>query len=111
MELPGLGCELEIVLPEEKVDLTRPYRSAYTAAAQPAFVDLNIEAVYAGITGVGDPDGAKFSTAVETLYPVTHAIKAACKQQGRDFGVPRLERLWWVEGSTPPMATPRAEWH
>ncbi|EQD49569.1 hypothetical protein B1B_11569, partial [mine drainage metagenome] len=33
-----------------------------------------------------------------------------CKRQSKDFAVPKLEGLWWVDGERPATAVPRAEW-
>ncbi len=30
---------------------------------------------------------------------------------GFDFGVPKLERLWWVEGDVSALEIPGNEWH
>ena len=32
------------------------------------------------------------------------------KKQGKDFGVPKLEGLWWVESDKPALEVPREEW-
>lgn len=42
---------------------------------------------------------------------MAYGIKKVCKEQKRDFGVPKLEGLWWVEGDTPALEVPRSEWH
>ncbi len=95
----------------DKIDLTRQYRSYYTATTAPALVTLADQAVYAAIGGAGEPGGDAFTGAVSALYPVAYAVKAASKQQGRDFGVPKLEGLWWVVDERPALDVPRDEWH
>ena len=51
-----------------------------------------------------------FVSKVEALYPLAYGIKKICKEQDNDFGVPKLEGLWWVEGDTPALEIPRNEW-
>jgi len=58
----------------------------------------------------GKPAGKVFVSKVEALYPLAYGIKKICKEQGEDFGVPKLEGLWWVEGDTPALEVPRNEW-
>ena len=41
---------------------------------------------------------------------MVYGIKKICKEQDQDFGVPKLEGLWWVEGDTPALEVPRSEW-
>ena len=48
---------------------------------------------------------------MEALYPLAYGIKRICKEQGNDFGVPKLEGLWWVVGDKPALEVPRNEWH
>jgi hypothetical protein len=44
------------------------------------------------------------------LYPLAYGIKKICQEQDKDFGVPKLEGLWWVEGNKPALEVPRSEW-
>lgn len=60
--------------------------------------------------GKGEPAGEVFASKVEALYPLAYGIKKICKEQDNDFGVPKLEGLWWVEGDTPALEVPRSEW-
>ncbi|MEM2896880.1 MAG: GyrI-like domain-containing protein, partial [Candidatus Bathyarchaeia archaeon] len=39
-----------------------------------------------------------------------YGLKNICKKQGKDFGVPKLEGLWWVESDRPALEVPREEW-
>jgi hypothetical protein len=52
---------------------------------------------YLAVDGHGDPNGAAFAPAVESLYPVAYALKFASKDAGRDYVVPPLEGLWWAQ--------------
>ncbi len=66
---------------------------------------------YLAIEGKGEPAGELFVSKVEALYPLAYGIKKICNEQDNDFGVPKLEGLWWVEGNTPALEIPRSEWH
>ena len=68
------------------------------------------EVYYLTIEGKGEPAGEVFVSKVEALYPLAYGIKKVCKEQGNDFGVPKLEGLWWVNGNTPALEVPRSEW-
>ena len=92
-----------------KLDLVREYKSYYKAGKKPEIVEFD-EANYLSIEGKGEPAGEVFVSKVEALYPLAYGIKKACKKQGKDFGVPKLEGLWWVEGDTPALELPRSEW-
>src|SRR5690606_27965612 len=47
---------------------------------------------------------------VNTLYPVAYGIKKICKAEGRDFGVPSLEGLWWTDNGKTALETDRKDW-
>ncbi len=94
----------------QKLDLAREYKSYYKAGKTPELVELG-EAGYLAIDGKGEPAGKAFVSRVEALYPLAYGIKKVCKEQDNDFGVPKLEGLWWVEGDTPALEVPRSEWH
>lgn len=92
-----------------KLDLVREYKSYYKAGKKPETVEFG-EANYLAIEGKGEPAGEGFVSKVEALYPLAYGIKKICKEQENDFGVPKLEGLWWVEGNTPALEVPRSEW-
>jgi hypothetical protein len=95
----------------DKTDLVRQYKDYYTAAAHPTLVTFEGMVGYIAMDGTGAPAGAEFTAAVETLYPVAFGVKAVCKQQSRDFAVPKLEGLWWVDGNTLALDVPREQWN
>jgi len=93
-----------------KLDLVKEYKSYYRAGKKPEIVEFDA-ANYLSIEGQGEPAGKVFVSKVEALYPLAYGVKKVCKERGDDFGVPKLEGLWWVEGSTPALEVPRSEWH
>jgi hypothetical protein len=92
-----------------KLDLAKEYKSYYKAGKKPGIVELD-EASYLSIGGQGEPAGKTFVSKVEALYPLAYGIKKVCKEQDKDFGVPKLEGLWWVEENKPALEVPRSEW-
>jgi len=93
-----------------KLDLTKEYKQYYTAKTTPMIVEFG-EIPYLVIEGKGEPAGEVFTKAVEALYPLAYGIKNICKRQGHDFGVPKLEGLWWVKLDKPALEVPRAKWY
>lgn len=92
-----------------KLDLTKEYKTYYTAKTTSEVVEFN-EAQFLTIEGKGAPGGKEFTSKVEALYPLAYGVKNICKKQGKDFAVPKLEGLWWVESDRPPLEVPREEW-
>ena len=92
-----------------KLDLVKEYKAYYKAGKKPEIVEFG-EANYLSIEGKGEPAGEVFVSKVEALYPLAYGIKKICKEQDNDFGVPKLEGLWWVEGNKPALEVPRSEW-
>lgn len=100
----------------EKLDLTKKYKTYFTAKTEPELVRIE-EARFLSICGKGDPNGKEFAEKLETLYPVAYAIKFACKENGKDFVVSKLEGLWWFDEKkfagkslTSSTEVPRSEW-
>lgn len=93
----------------DKLDFKKYYREYYTARQIPEMVHFG-RTSHITIEGKGEPGGGPFTSAVGLLYPVAYAIKKKCKLEGRDFGVPSLEGLWWTENGKPANETPRKEW-
>ncbi len=102
----------------EKLDLTKKYKSYYTAKTKPELI--NVEAAqFLSILGKGDPSGAEFGVSISALYTVAYVIKFMCKAEGNDFTVAKLEGLWWYDEekykdvtiSETPLQIPRSEWY
>jgi len=92
-----------------KLDLTKEYKTYYAAKTTPEVVEFN-EAQFLTIEGKGAPDSKEFTAKIEALYPLAYGVKNLCKKQDNDFGVPKLESLWWVESDKPALEVPREEW-
>ncbi len=80
----------------EKLDLTKAYKSYFTATTQPRLVDIE-PARFVSIIGKGDPSEQEFSERVQALYATAYALKFAKKQAQKDFVVSKLEGLWWLD--------------
>jgi hypothetical protein len=93
-----------------KIDLTKEYKSYYNATKKPELIKFD-EAQYLSINGIGAPAGDEFNSKVQALYPLAFGVKNLSKKAGRDYVVPKLEGLWWVEDKRPFMDVPREEWH
>ncbi|MGQ9622560.1 MAG: GyrI-like domain-containing protein [Candidatus Caldatribacteriaceae bacterium] len=92
-----------------KLDLTKEYKAYYQAKTGPEIVEFD-EIPFLTVEGQGEPAGEAFTKAVEALYPLAYGVKNICKKQGKDFVVPKLEGLWWVESDEPALEVPRGEW-
>ncbi len=93
-----------------KLDLAKEYKTYYTAKTSPEVVEFG-KISFLTIEGKGEPGGKEFTSKVEALYPLAYGVKNICKKQGKDFTVPKLEGLWWVESDRPPLEVPREEWY
>lgn len=102
----------------DKLDLTKQYKSYYSAKSKPELVDIE-PAQYLSILGQGDPSGTEFANNISALYTVAYVIKFMCKAEGKDFVVAKLEGLWWYDEdkykdasiTDAPTLIPRSEWY
>ena len=92
-----------------KLDLTKEYKSYYTAKTSPEVVEFD-EATYLSIEGKGAPGGKEFQAKVGALYSLAYSVKMLMKKEGKDFTVAKLEGLWWVDSDKPYTEVPREEW-
>jgi hypothetical protein len=92
-----------------KLDLTKEYKTYYTAKTTPEIVEFD-KIPFLTIEGEGEPAGKEFTSKVKALYPLAYGVKNICKKQGKDFAVPKLEGLWWVESDRPALKVPRKDW-
>jgi hypothetical protein len=83
-----------------KLDLVKEYKTYYTAKTNPELVEFN-EIPFLTIAGKGEPGGEEFTSKVEALYSLAYGVKNIYKKQGKDFAVPKLEGLWWVNSDKP----------
>lgn len=101
----------------EKLDLTKKYKTYFTAKTKPELVEIE-KANFISICGKGDPSDIAFTEKIEALYPVAYAIKFFYKAKGKDFVVSKLEGLWWFDEQKYANKTiinsatevPRSEW-
>lgn len=93
-----------------KLDLFKKYKSYYTVSSEPEICEFE-PASYLTVSGKGEPAGEEFTKKVEALYPLAYGVKKHCKSQGNDFGVPKLEGLWWLDGNREFSNVPRSEWN
>lgn len=92
-----------------KLDLIKVYKSYYKTGTKPELVTFD-EIPYLTIKGKGAPAGTEFVNKVQVLYPMAYGLKKYYKEKGMDFGVPKLEGLWWVEDDKPALEVPQEEW-
>lgn len=92
-----------------KLDLVKTYKTYYKAGPAPQLAEFE-KVKYIAIQGKGEPAGKEYVQKLEALYPVAYGIKKNCKAKGKDFGVPKLEAFWWVEGMKDGRQVPRSEW-
>jgi hypothetical protein len=101
----------------EKLDLTKKYKTYYTASSKPALVTIE-KAQFLSITGKGDPSQKEFSEKIQALYSTAYTIKFMYKAKEKDFAVAKLEGLWWFDEQKykvltmdeAPKTVPRSEW-
>lgn len=101
----------------EKLDLTKKYKTYFTAKAQPEIVDIE-KACFIALCGKGDPSGEAFARTIEAMYSTAYTIKFACKAEGKDFVVSKLEGQWWFDETrftgqnmySTAVEVPRSEW-
>jgi hypothetical protein len=79
-----------------KTDLTKTYKTYYTAKKTPALVNIELVS-FLSIEGKGDPNGPEFARKIQSLYVVAYAVKFLHKARGLDFVVPKLEAQWWFD--------------
>ena len=92
-----------------KLDLYRVYKEEYATPRKPVLLRVS-KATYLGIAGRGAPGGEAFQAAIGALYGVAFTMKMASKFAGRDYGVCKLEALWWLESGGCFLNQPKEKW-
>ncbi|MBK9994615.1 MAG: GyrI-like domain-containing protein [Saprospiraceae bacterium] len=101
----------------DKLDLTKKYKTYYTAKTKPELVQIEV-AQFISICGKGDPNDKPFSDNIEALYSTAYTLKFIYKAIDKDFVVSKLEGLWWFDEAkytgkdmvTTTVEVPRSEW-
>ena len=101
----------------DKLDLTKKYKTYYTAKTKPELVQIEV-AQFISICGKGDPNDKPFSDNIEALYSTAYTLKFIYKAIEKDFVVSKLEGLWWFDEAkytgkdmvTTTVEVPRSEW-
>src|SRR5664279_5304750 len=97
----------------KKLDLKKELKPLYQPSAKEVSV-VDVPAMnYLMIDGEGDPNTAKsFADAVETLFPVSYAIKFKVKKGtlAIDYGVMPLEGLWWSDDMSSFTVADKSRW-
>lgn len=78
----------------EKLDLYKKHKSDYVTPKTPQLVTIK-PANYLTIAGKGEPGGEAFQAKLGGLYGAAYTLKFTSKALGRDYGVCKLEGLWW----------------
>ncbi|GII61164.1 transcriptional regulator [Sphaerisporangium krabiense] len=60
-----------------------------------------------GVSGQGEPGGARYAERVQALYAVAGTLAG----MAGGFPLPPLEGRWWVQDTRPPLTVPREEWY
>jgi hypothetical protein len=92
-----------------KLDFIKENKSYYKARKKPERVSFN-KIPYLTLEGKGAPAESEFVDKVQALYPMAYGLKKYYKDIKMDFGVPKLEGLWWVEKDKPALEVPREKW-
>jgi len=93
-----------------KLDLYSEYRTEYVRPRKPTLVTV-APAKYLGIEGRGAPGGDAFNEALAALYNVSFTVKMARKRIGTEYGISKLEALWWTDHPAQEYASvPKDEW-
>lgn len=93
------------------IDLKREPGLHYRATTTPALVTLPSRP-FLMVDGEGDPNTAPaYREAVETLYPLAYALRAAVKAATGDaYTVMPLEGLWWADDMSRFSVDAKHEW-
>jgi len=111
-ELEWLAAFESQYVREEDSDMAQPAgaeKVLYSAKTDPEIVEVP-DAWCLTLEGAGAPEGPAFQQAVEALYGLAYTLKFQLKAEGKDFKVPPLEGLWWVERPEEFARTPREQW-
>jgi len=94
-----------------KIDFKREFKHLYSPP-KGKFTIVDVPAMnFLMVDGVGYPVGnPSYEQALEALYGISYGLKFASKAQGKDYVVPPLEGLWWMEDMSKFSMARKDEW-
>ncbi len=94
-----------------KIDFKKEFKHLYSPP-KGKFSIVDVPAMnFLMVDGVGYPVGnLLYEQALETLYGMSYGLKFASKAQGKDYVVPPLEGLWWMENMNEFSMDRKDEW-
>ena len=94
-----------------KIDLKKEFKHLYSPP-KGKFSIVDVPAMnFLMVDGVGYPVGnPAYEQALEALYGMSYGLKFASKAQGKDYVVPPLEGLWWMENMNEFSMDRKDEW-
>ncbi len=81
---------------ETILDFGKQDREYYKAKTKPEIVEID-KCRYLTIDGQGKPEEAPFQEAINAIYSEIYSLKFHYRDKGKQFKVPKLECLWWVD--------------
>jgi hypothetical protein len=92
------------------LDLMNADNKYYHAPDHPELVKLE-GSLYLTISDQGAPGGPVHLAAVQALHIAAYGVKMLMMKGGKDFVVPVLEGLWWVDSDKPVREVPMEQWY
>ncbi|SHE50192.1 hypothetical protein SAMN05444392_101741 [Seinonella peptonophila] len=92
------------------LNLMKENKTYYQASRHPELIELS-KAPFLTVSDKGAPGSPTHMSAIESIHTVAYALKAIYIELGKDFAVPVLEGLWWVEEERPALEVPTEEWY
>lgn len=94
-----------------KIDFKKQLKNLYNPSPKEVSIvdvpDMN----FLMIDGEGAPSSPQYIAAIETLFPLSYALKFMVKKaKDIDYGVFPLESLWWVDDMTKFSVDRKDEW-
>lgn len=95
----------------EKLDLYKTHKEEYAAPKKPILLTVK-PAEYLSVAGKGEPGSTTWEARIGALYGSAYTLKFASKAAGQDYGVCKLEGLWWGDGKNPDFSKlPKSKWN
>jgi hypothetical protein len=93
----------------QKFDIKKEYKTYYSTPKTPELISVpSIKCL--SIIGRGEPAGEEFNRKIEAIYALAYGIKKLSKGEGKDFSIPPMGGLWWIDGVKSVLEASPEEW-